>query len=55
MTSVVAGSNHGDPYISINMSEIDEHTYGNLQQHVYEVVEDVKKREKVDDIRGSFY
>ena len=46
MTSVVAGSNHGDPYISINLSEIDEHTYGHLQQHVYEVVDDAERGEK---------
>ena len=46
MTSIVTGSNHGDSYISINMSEMDGHTYGSLQLNEYEVVEDVQRKGK---------
>ena len=41
MTSIVTGSNTGDPYTLLSLSEREEHAYGRLQPSTeYQNIED---------------
>ena len=47
MTSIVTGSNTGDPYTLLSLSEREEHAYGRLQPSTeYEDIDD-RQRNKI--------